>query len=41
MGRSTPREFLQIYSTSILTTGGNEAVMTNYFPVALMGTSRS
>jgi hypothetical protein len=34
-------EFLQIYSTSILTAGGNEAVMVNYFPVALTGTARS
>jgi hypothetical protein len=34
-------EFLQIYSTSILMTGGNEAVMANYFPVALTGTARS
>jgi hypothetical protein len=30
-----------MYSTSILATGGNEAVMANYFPVALMGTARS
>jgi hypothetical protein len=36
-----PAEFLQIYSTSILAAGGNEAVMANYFPVALMGTARS
>jgi hypothetical protein len=36
-----PTEFLQIYSTSILTVGGNEAIMTNYFPVALMGMARS
>jgi hypothetical protein len=34
-------EFLQIYSTSILAIGGNEAVMVNYFPVALTGTARS
>jgi hypothetical protein len=32
-------EFLQIYSTSILTAGGNEVVMTNYFPMALIGTT--
>jgi hypothetical protein len=32
-----PTEFLQIYSTSILAAGGNEAIMTNYFPVVLMG----
>jgi hypothetical protein len=36
-----PAEFLQIYSTSILTTGGNEAIMVNYFPVALMGMAKS
>jgi hypothetical protein len=36
-----PTEFLQIYSTSILTAGGNEAVMANYFPIALMGMARS
>jgi hypothetical protein len=32
---------LQIYSTSILATGGDEAVMANYFPVALTGMMRS
>jgi hypothetical protein len=36
-----PTEFLQIYSTSILAAGGDEAVMANYFPVALTGTARS
>jgi hypothetical protein len=36
-----PAEFLQIYFTSILAAGGNEAVMANYFPVALTGTARS
>jgi hypothetical protein len=36
-----PVEFLQIYSTSILAAGGNEAIMANYFPVALTGTARS
>jgi hypothetical protein len=40
-GTVNPAEFLQIYSTSILAIGGNEAVMANYFPVALMGTARS
>jgi hypothetical protein len=35
-----PFEFLQIYSTSILTTGGNEEVMANYFPVALTDTTQ-
>jgi hypothetical protein len=34
-------EFLQIYSISILTVGGNEDVMTNYFPMALTGTTQS
>jgi hypothetical protein len=32
-----PAEFLQIYSTSILAAGGEEAVMANYFPIALNG----
>jgi hypothetical protein len=36
-----PIEFLHIYSTSILTAGGNEAVMANYFLVALMRMARS
>jgi hypothetical protein len=36
-----PAEFPQVYSTSILAAGGNEAVMANYFPEALMGTARS
>jgi hypothetical protein len=36
-----PVEFLQIYSTSILTAGGNDAIMANHFPVALMGMARS
>jgi hypothetical protein len=40
-GTVNPIEFLQIYSTSILTAGGDEAVMTNYFSVALTGTTRS
>jgi hypothetical protein len=40
-GTVNPVEFLQIYSNSILAAGGNEAVMANYFPVALMGTARS
>jgi hypothetical protein len=34
-GTVNPIEFLQIYSTSILTAGRDEAVMANYFPVAL------
>jgi hypothetical protein len=40
-GTVNPAEFLQIYSTSILTVGGDKAVMTNYFPVALNWTTRS
>jgi hypothetical protein len=32
-----PAEFLQIYSTSIFATRGDEAIMANYFPVALTG----
>jgi hypothetical protein len=36
-GMINPTEFLQIYSTSILTAGENEAIMVNYFPVALTG----
>jgi hypothetical protein len=36
-----PAEFLQIYCTSILNVGGDEAVMVNYFPVALIGMTRS
>jgi hypothetical protein len=36
-GSVNPAEFLHIYSTSILAVGGNEAVTTNYFPVALTG----
>jgi hypothetical protein len=40
-GSVNPTEFLQIYSTTILAVGGNEAVMTNYFLVALTGTARS
>jgi hypothetical protein len=40
-GTVNPVEFLQIYSTSILVASGNEAVMANYFPVALTGTTRS
>jgi hypothetical protein len=39
-GTVNPTEFLQIYSTSILTAGENEAVMANYFPVALTGMAR-
>jgi hypothetical protein len=34
-------EFLQIYSTSILAARGDEAIMDNYFSVALIGTAQS
>jgi hypothetical protein len=40
-GSVNPAEFLQIYTTSILAAGGNEAIMANYFPVALTGTAWS
>jgi hypothetical protein len=41
-GTVNPTEFLQIYSTSILAAGGgDEAIMANYFPIALTGTARS
>jgi hypothetical protein len=40
-GMVNPAKFLQIYSTSILTVGGDEAVMANYFPIALTGMARS
>jgi hypothetical protein len=40
-GTVNPAEFLQIYSTSILAAGGDEAIMANYFPVALTGTAWS
>jgi hypothetical protein len=40
-GSVNPTEFLHIYSTSILIIGGNEAIMANYFPMALTGTARS
>jgi hypothetical protein len=40
-GSVNPTEFQQIYSTSVLSAGGDEAIMANYFPVALTGTTRS
>jgi hypothetical protein len=40
-GSINPTEFLQIYTTSILTTEGNEVIMANYFRVALAGMARS
>jgi hypothetical protein len=36
-GAVNPAEFLQIYCTSILAAGGNEAIMANYFPHGLDG----
>jgi hypothetical protein len=39
-GTVNPVEFLQFYSTCILVAGRNEAVMANYFPIALTGTTR-
>jgi hypothetical protein len=32
---------MQIYSTSILTVGGDEAIMANIFPLTLISTTRS
>jgi hypothetical protein len=40
-GTVYPAEFLQIYSTSIPAAGGDDAIMANYFYVALTGTTRS
>jgi hypothetical protein len=40
-GIVNPAEFQYVYSTSILIAGGDEVIMTNYFPVALTGTARS
>jgi hypothetical protein len=39
-GTINPVEFLQIYTTSILVAGGNEAIMANYFSVALTGSAQ-
>jgi hypothetical protein len=36
-----PTKFLHIYSTSILAARGNEAIIANYFLIALMGMARS
>jgi hypothetical protein len=36
-----PTEFLQIYSISVLAARGDEAVMANYFLIALIRTTRS
>jgi hypothetical protein len=38
-GTVNPTEFLQICSASIIDVRGNEAIMANYFPVALTGTT--
>jgi hypothetical protein len=40
-GSVNSTEFLQIYSTSILAVGGNEAIMANYFSVVLTRMARS
>jgi hypothetical protein len=40
-GTSNPSEFLQVYVTTITTAGGNTAVMTTYFHVALSGPART
>jgi hypothetical protein len=40
-GMVNPTEFQQIYSTSILDVGSNEAIMANYSPVALTRTTGS
>jgi hypothetical protein len=40
-GFVNPVEFLQIYNTSILAAGGNEAVIPNYFLMALAGPAQS
>jgi hypothetical protein len=40
-GSVNPAKFRYIYSTSILTVGGNEVIIANYFPVALTDTAWS
>jgi hypothetical protein len=40
-GTSNSSEFLQVYVTAILATGGNTAVMATYFHVALSGPART
>jgi hypothetical protein len=40
-GTSNPSEFLYVYITAIMAAGGNEAVMTSYFQVALTGPART
>jgi hypothetical protein len=40
-GTSNPSEFLQVYVTAITAAGGNTAMMTTYFHVALSGPART
>ena len=40
-GTQNPLEFLQIYTTAIRATGGDENVMANYLPTVLEGSARS
>jgi hypothetical protein len=40
-GSSNPSEFLQVYITAITAAGGNDAIMANYFHVALTGPART
>jgi hypothetical protein len=40
-GSVNPIEFLQIYTTSILAIGGNDVVLVNYFPMALISLAQS
>jgi hypothetical protein len=40
-GTSNPSEFLQVYITAIIATGGNTAVMATYFHVALSGPTQT
>jgi hypothetical protein len=40
-GMTNPSEFLQVYVTAIAAAGGNTAVMTTYFHVALFGPART
>jgi hypothetical protein len=40
-GTSNPSEFLQVYVTAITAAGGNTAVMSSYFHVALTGLART
>jgi hypothetical protein len=40
-GYINPSEFLQVYITTIMAAGGNDAVMASYFHVALTGPART